>query len=103
MNIKQPFEKVYEEYYDKIYSYVFSILLNKSNAENIVQDTFLAHWKTIGCLTPKDAWGKGCGEGEQPVFPDRADLRVPRRSDDGAGGYPDDPDHRAPWRRRKAS
>ena len=59
MNIKQPFEKVYEEYYD----------------QNI----------------------------QLCVFPDRADLRVPRRSDDGAGGYPDDPDHRAPWRRRKAT
>ena len=53
MNMKQSFERVYEEYYDKIYSYVFSILLNRSNAENIVQDTFLAALENYRLFDPE--------------------------------------------------
>lgn len=38
---KMNFETVYEKYYDRIYNYVYSILQNKEDTEDIVSDTFI--------------------------------------------------------------
>lgn len=43
------FAQVYEENYDRIYKYVFSILLNREDAEDVVGNTFVtayAAWST---------------------------------------------------------
>lgn len=52
MSVKPTFEWVYEKYYDKIYSYVFSVLLNKSYAEDIVHDTFFAAFENYSRFDP---------------------------------------------------
>ena len=40
-NQKKPFEEVYEENYRKIYNAVYMRVLNRENAEDIVQETFI--------------------------------------------------------------
>ncbi|WP_408071335.1 RNA polymerase sigma factor [Butyrivibrio sp. JL13D10] len=40
MKDKKPFEQVYAECYDKVYKSVYMRVLNKENAEDIVQDVF---------------------------------------------------------------
>jgi len=39
---KPDFETVFEVYYDRVYKYAYSILLNRENAEDVVEETFLA-------------------------------------------------------------
>ena len=39
---KQEFSSVYDAYYDRIYKYAYTILLNKEDAEDVTEDTFMA-------------------------------------------------------------
>ncbi len=39
---KPDFAEVFEAYYDRIYKYAYTILLNRENAEDVVEETFLA-------------------------------------------------------------
>lgn len=41
-NKKPAFETVYEENYEKLYKYVYMVLLNREDAEDIVSETFIA-------------------------------------------------------------
>ena len=40
--LKPDFETVFEVYYDRVYKYAYTILLNRENAEDVVEETFLA-------------------------------------------------------------
>ena len=40
--LKPNFETVFEVYYDRVYKYAYTILLNRENAEDVVEETFLA-------------------------------------------------------------
>ena len=40
--LKPDFETVFETYYDRLYKYAYTILLNRENAEDVVEETFLA-------------------------------------------------------------
>lgn len=40
--LKLDFETVFEVYYDRVYKYAYTILLNRENAEDVVEETFLA-------------------------------------------------------------
>lgn len=40
--LKPDFETVFETYYDRLYKYAYTILLNRENAEDVVEGTFLA-------------------------------------------------------------
>jgi len=40
--LKPDFETVFETYYDRVYQYAYTILLNRENAEDVVEETFLA-------------------------------------------------------------
>ena len=42
------FAQVYEENYDRIYKYVFSILLNREDAEDVVSNTFVTAYAAWG-------------------------------------------------------
>ena len=42
------FEAIYEEYYDRIYKYVYSLLLNREDAEDVTEETFLAAYAAYG-------------------------------------------------------
>ena len=49
------FEEIFENYYDRIYRYVYSILLNRENAEEVVSETFLAAYRAYHRYDPKVA------------------------------------------------
>ena len=40
--LKPDFETVFETYYDRVYKYAYTSLLNRENAEDVVEETFLA-------------------------------------------------------------
>ena len=40
--LKPDFETVFEVYYDRVYKYAYTILLNRENAEDVEEETFLA-------------------------------------------------------------
>ena len=39
---RMSFEAVYEQYYDRVYHYVYTLLLNKEEAEDVTEEAFLA-------------------------------------------------------------
>ena len=39
---RRDFESIYESYYDRVYKYVYTILLNKEDAEDVTAETFLS-------------------------------------------------------------
>ena len=41
------FETVYDTYYDRIYKYAYTLLLNKEDAEDVTEDTFLTAYEKI--------------------------------------------------------
>lgn len=52
---KPDFETVYKEYYDKVYKYVYTLLLNKENTEDIVAETFLSAYANYDKYDPEKA------------------------------------------------
>ena len=40
--LKPDFETVLEVYYDRVYKYAYTILLNRENAEDVAEETFLS-------------------------------------------------------------
>ena len=46
------FEEIYENYYDRIYRYAYTLLLNKDDAEDITEETFIAAYKNYGSFDP---------------------------------------------------
>lgn len=51
--VKPDFEKVYEDYYDRIYKYVFTMLLNKEETEDIVSETFMLAYASYDRYDPE--------------------------------------------------
>ena len=49
------FDAVYDTYYDRIYKYVFTLLLNKEDAEDVTADTFLAAFRSYSSYDPSKA------------------------------------------------
>jgi RNA polymerase sigma factor, sigma-70 family len=43
---RMSFETVYENYYDRVYTYVYSILQNKEDSEDVVSDTFITAYSS---------------------------------------------------------
>ncbi len=54
-NKDMDFAQVYEEYYDRIYKYVFSILLNREDTEDVVGNTFVAAYTVWDSYDPEKA------------------------------------------------
>lgn len=52
---KPDFETVLETYYDRIYKYAFTILLNRENAEDVVEETFLVAYAAYPGYDPARA------------------------------------------------
>ena len=50
---KPDFETLYEEYYDRLFSFVYSILLNRENAEDVVAETFFAAYAAYDRYNPR--------------------------------------------------
>lgn len=40
--VKPDFQTIYDKYYDRIYKYVYTMLLHREDAEDIVSETFIA-------------------------------------------------------------
>ncbi len=55
-NGKPEFEAVYDAYYDRIYKYVYTLLLNREDAEEVTSETFLAAYSCFDRYDPE----KGC-------------------------------------------
>ena len=53
--LKPDFETVFEIYYDRVYKYAYTILLNRENAEDVVEDTFLAAYSAYSGYDPARA------------------------------------------------
>ena len=49
---KPDFETVFETYYDRLYKYAYSILLNRENAEDVVEETFLSAYAAYAGYDP---------------------------------------------------
>ena len=52
---KPSFDVLYEEYFDKVYKYVYTIVQHKENAEDIVEDTFVAAFRNYDSFDPTKA------------------------------------------------
>ena len=52
---KPGFASIYDAYYDKIYRSAFSILLNRADAEDVVEETFLAAYAAFDRYDPRRA------------------------------------------------
>ena len=52
---KPDFETVFETYYDHVYQYAFTILLNRENAEDVAEETFLAAYAAYSGYDPSRA------------------------------------------------
>lgn len=52
---KPDFETVFETYYDRIYRYACTILLNREDAEDVVEETFLAAYAAYSGYDPARA------------------------------------------------
>ena len=52
---KPDFETVFETYYDRVYKYAYTILLNRENAEDVVEETFLAAYSAYSGYDPARA------------------------------------------------
>ena len=49
------FAQVYEENYDRIYKYTYSILMNREDTEDVVEDTFVTAFSAFSSYDPKRA------------------------------------------------
>ena len=53
--LKPDFETVFETYYDRVFKYAYTILLNRENAEDVVEETFLAAYAAYPRYDPTRA------------------------------------------------
>ena len=51
--VKKPFEEVYQECYERVYNTIYIRILNRENAEDIVQDTFIKAMKAYESYDPE--------------------------------------------------
>ena len=51
--VKKPFEEVYQECYERVYNTIYIRILNRENAEDIVQDTFIKAMKAYEKYDPE--------------------------------------------------
>ena len=51
--VKPDFEDIYREQYDRVYTYVYTLLLNKEQAEDVVQETFISAYRNFGTFDPR--------------------------------------------------
>ena len=49
------FGQMYEEYYDRVYKYAYTILMNREDAEDIVEETFMTAFAAYGMYDPSRA------------------------------------------------
>ena len=52
---RRDFDAIYESYYDRIYKYVYTILLNKEEAEDVTSETFLSAYANFERYDPRKA------------------------------------------------
>lgn len=55
MDKPQDFGTIYEEYFDRVYKYAYTILMNREDAEDIVEDTFLTAFRLFDTYDPAKA------------------------------------------------
>ena len=48
------YNKLFERYYGRLCQYVYSLLMNKSDTEDVVQELFLTIWKNRGKIEIKE-------------------------------------------------
>ncbi len=53
--VKPDFATVYEKYYNRIYKYAFTILLNRDDAEDVVEETFMLAYTHYDSYDPAKA------------------------------------------------
>ena len=51
--VKKPFEEVYQECYERVYNSIYIRILNRENAEDIVQDTFIKAMRAYDKYDPE--------------------------------------------------
>ena len=54
-NSVMSFEEVYDMYYDRIYKYVYLLLLNREDAEDVTADTFMTAYNCYDSFDPSRA------------------------------------------------
>ncbi|MBP3815268.1 MAG: RNA polymerase sigma factor [Firmicutes bacterium] len=47
LKMQSDFEEIYDVYYDRIYRYAYTLLLNKEDAEDVTEDTFLSAYRNF--------------------------------------------------------
>lgn len=50
--VKPEFTLIYEKYYDRIYKYIYMMLMNREDAEDVVSDTFLRAYMHYDSFDP---------------------------------------------------
>ena len=45
--VKQSFEAIYEQYYDRVFKYIYTLVLNKADAEDITSETFISAYSNF--------------------------------------------------------
>ena len=49
------FEAVYDAYYDRLFKYAFTLLLNREDAEDVTEETFITAYENFGSYDPSRA------------------------------------------------
>lgn len=47
LKMQSDFEEIYDVYYDRLYRYAYTLLLNKEDAEDVTEDTFLLAYRNF--------------------------------------------------------
>ena len=47
------FELIYEQYYDKVFNFIYMRILNREDAEDITEDTFIKAMTAFGSYDPE--------------------------------------------------
>ena len=50
------YNKLFERYYGRLCQYVYSLLMDRNDAEDVVQELFLNLWKNRGRIEIKDIY-----------------------------------------------
>lgn len=55
MDNKEDFGTIYDKYFDRVYKYAYTILLNREDAEDIVEETFMTAFRLFDTFDPSRA------------------------------------------------
>lgn len=55
LKMQSDFEEIYDAYYDRIYRYSYTLLLNKEDAEDVTEETFLSAYRNFASFDAEKA------------------------------------------------